>query len=301
MSCRYGPKAGRSSRLAIVNSPMTMAKVRKAPLSTATRTFGKITRKRIGAPAGAEALGGLGQRAHVDRAQAGVHRAVHVRERQGDVAEHQQPVGPPRRARQRHTNELYAMAQRPPCKGGVQGVGPLISTHAVCIPILAGYSDVTFHIDHCIVAEGNKTAERMEEKYGMDKSERRRAFDAALPLVPELKTKQEVEEAGCGMGRDYSQSKGRYLDTYFYGQNIYHRKEDGIFAIDDRGKESKCGLARSYCEWMEGSGKVPVRKVQWWNNSGSFDHEEYPGEVIFTVDGRGVKSDGEGVYTLVSG
>ena len=30
----------------------------------------------------------------------------------------------------RDTNELYAMAQRPPCKGGVQGVGPLISTHA---------------------------------------------------------------------------------------------------------------------------------------------------------------------------
>ena len=31
----------------MVNSPMTMAKVRKAPESTATSTLGKITRKRI--------------------------------------------------------------------------------------------------------------------------------------------------------------------------------------------------------------------------------------------------------------
>ncbi len=36
----------------MVNSPMTMAKVRKAPLSTATRTFGKITLNMIvGQPA----------------------------------------------------------------------------------------------------------------------------------------------------------------------------------------------------------------------------------------------------------
>ena len=31
----------------MVNSPMTMAKVRKAPESTATRTFGRMTLKRI--------------------------------------------------------------------------------------------------------------------------------------------------------------------------------------------------------------------------------------------------------------
>ena len=46
-NARYGPKAGRTRKLAMVYSPMTMASVRKAPLSRATRMFGKITEMRI--------------------------------------------------------------------------------------------------------------------------------------------------------------------------------------------------------------------------------------------------------------
>src|SRR6185437_1406425 len=40
-------KAGRLSRLAMVNSPMTMASVRKAPDSSATMMLGKMTLNRI--------------------------------------------------------------------------------------------------------------------------------------------------------------------------------------------------------------------------------------------------------------
>ena len=77
----------------MVNSPMTIARVRNAPLSSATRRLGKITRKRIVPQPGAQALGRLGQGAHVDRAQAGVHRPVHVGQRQHHVGGHQQDVG----------------------------------------------------------------------------------------------------------------------------------------------------------------------------------------------------------------
>ena len=69
----------------MVNSPMTMARVRNAPLSSATRRFGRMTATMIREPAGAQALGGLGQAPDVDRPQAGVDRPVHVRERQDDV------------------------------------------------------------------------------------------------------------------------------------------------------------------------------------------------------------------------
>ena len=77
----------------MVNSPMTMAKVRKAPDSTATRMLGKITRTRIVSCVGAEDVGGLGQRLHVDGAQAGVDGAIHVGQGQRDIAEGQQDVG----------------------------------------------------------------------------------------------------------------------------------------------------------------------------------------------------------------
>ena len=50
-------------------------------------------------PAGAEALRRLGQRAHVDGAQAGVDRAVHVGQRQRHVAEDEQQVGAARACR----------------------------------------------------------------------------------------------------------------------------------------------------------------------------------------------------------
>ena len=41
---RYGANAGRARKLAMVNSPMTMARVRNAPLSSATRRFGRMIR-----------------------------------------------------------------------------------------------------------------------------------------------------------------------------------------------------------------------------------------------------------------
>ena len=91
---RYGANAGRARKLAIVNSPMTMARVRNAPLSRATRRFGRMIRTMIREPAGAEALRRLGQAPDVHRPQARVDRPVHVRERQDDVAEHEQRVLP---------------------------------------------------------------------------------------------------------------------------------------------------------------------------------------------------------------
>src|SRR3954471_15348213 len=49
---RYGPNAGRARNVAMVNSPMTMASVRKAPDSRATRTFGRMTKTMLrGQPA----------------------------------------------------------------------------------------------------------------------------------------------------------------------------------------------------------------------------------------------------------
>src|ERR1700757_2608459 len=47
INCRYGPNAGRSSRLAIVNSPITTANVRNAPDRMPERIFGKITLNRM--------------------------------------------------------------------------------------------------------------------------------------------------------------------------------------------------------------------------------------------------------------
>ena len=69
----------------MVNSPMTMARVRKAPHRIATRRFGRMIDHEDRNGPGAEALGGLGQRPDVDRPEAGVDRAVHVRQRQDDV------------------------------------------------------------------------------------------------------------------------------------------------------------------------------------------------------------------------
>src|SRR6187401_1161645 len=42
-SDRYGPNAGRARKVAMVYSPTTMARVRKAPDRRATRTFGRMT------------------------------------------------------------------------------------------------------------------------------------------------------------------------------------------------------------------------------------------------------------------
>ena len=75
---------------AIVNSPMTMARLRNAPDSRATRRFGRMIRNEDREPAGAQALGGLGEGPDVDRPQPGVDRPVHVRQRQDDVGEDQQ-------------------------------------------------------------------------------------------------------------------------------------------------------------------------------------------------------------------
>ena len=53
-----------------------------------------------GRPAGPKALRRLGQRANVDGAKPGVDRPVHVGQRQGRIAEHQQDVGAERRSRE---------------------------------------------------------------------------------------------------------------------------------------------------------------------------------------------------------
>ena len=50
---------------------------------------------------GALAFGGFGQRPHVDRAQRGLDRAVHVGQAEADIAEHQQGVGAERGRGQR--------------------------------------------------------------------------------------------------------------------------------------------------------------------------------------------------------
>ena len=47
ISCRYGPNAGRLSKLASVNSPITTANVRNAPDKIPERTFGKMILKRM--------------------------------------------------------------------------------------------------------------------------------------------------------------------------------------------------------------------------------------------------------------
>src|SRR5512146_1360756 len=47
MSARYGPNAGRARNVAIVYSPMTMARVRNAPDRSDTRRFGRITRHSV--------------------------------------------------------------------------------------------------------------------------------------------------------------------------------------------------------------------------------------------------------------
>ena len=77
----------------MVNSPMTMAKVRKAPERTATSTFGRITRAMMVIQPAPRRLRGLGQGGDVDGAQAGVDGAVHVGEREHGVAGEEQEVG----------------------------------------------------------------------------------------------------------------------------------------------------------------------------------------------------------------
>jgi len=74
----------------MVNSPTTMASVRKAPLRMATRRLG-----------GPEALRRLGQALHVHRSETGVDRPVHVRERQHDVCAHEQCGAADARVRER--------------------------------------------------------------------------------------------------------------------------------------------------------------------------------------------------------
>ena len=81
-----------ADRLAIVNSPITIASVRKAPLSAATRMFGRITRVERRPPARAEALRRLRQRVHVDRAEAGVEREEDVGEGEDHVGGDEEPV-----------------------------------------------------------------------------------------------------------------------------------------------------------------------------------------------------------------
>ena len=76
----------------MVNSPTTMARVRNAPLRSATRRFGRITCSDDPRPAGAQALGRLGQAPDVGGLEAGVDRPVHVRERQDGVGRDQQDV-----------------------------------------------------------------------------------------------------------------------------------------------------------------------------------------------------------------
>ena len=75
-----------------MNSPTTMASVRNAPLSSATRRFGRIDLQDDPRPAGAQALGRLGQAPDVDRLETGVDRPVHVREGQDHVGRDEQDV-----------------------------------------------------------------------------------------------------------------------------------------------------------------------------------------------------------------
>ena len=180
------------------------------------------------------------------------------------------------------TDSLYKMAQKPARRGGVQGVGPLISTHAVCIPVLAGYSHMTHHVDHCVVAEGNMTAKRLEENYDMSKQERAQALKAILPLVPELPTLQLLEEAGCAMGRFYYGTADRYLDTYFYNQKLYFVKDGKVHSIDANDNVVECGLSKTFLQWMQGNGKTPPRLFEWWRFNGDYVESDFAGDVYFT-------------------
>jgi hypothetical protein len=68
----------RLSSEAMVNSPSTSATVRNAAESTAERMLGSTTRHITVAQLRAEAAGGLGERADVDRGEPGVDRAIGV-------------------------------------------------------------------------------------------------------------------------------------------------------------------------------------------------------------------------------
>ena len=74
----------------MVNSPTTMARVRKAPRQQGDADVRQDDLDDDPRPAGSEALCRFGQRADVDRLEAGVDRPVHVRERQDDIGERQQ-------------------------------------------------------------------------------------------------------------------------------------------------------------------------------------------------------------------
>ena len=63
-------KVSKPEDVAMVNSPSTSATVRNAALSTDVRSTGRTTRDQHPRPGGAEAAGGLGQRAQVDAAHA---------------------------------------------------------------------------------------------------------------------------------------------------------------------------------------------------------------------------------------
>ena len=77
----------------MVNSPITMAKVRKAPLSTAVRTLGRMTLKRIrGQPAPRVSAASVSVRTSMAR-KPGIDRPIHVGQCQGHIAEGQQQIG----------------------------------------------------------------------------------------------------------------------------------------------------------------------------------------------------------------
>ena len=99
-SDRYGPNAGRARNVAIVNSPMTIASVRNAPLRQGDSQVRQDHLDQDPRPSGAEALGRLGQASDVDGLEPGVHRAVHVRERQDDVRRGEKDVAAHVRRRQ---------------------------------------------------------------------------------------------------------------------------------------------------------------------------------------------------------
>ncbi len=76
-----------------MNSPITIASVRKAPLSAAIRMFGQDHAREGRPPGRSEVARRLGQRVHVDRAEARVEREVDVREGEDHVGADEEQVG----------------------------------------------------------------------------------------------------------------------------------------------------------------------------------------------------------------
>ena len=89
--CRSG-RCWKAARLAIVNSPITIASARKRAAERRDPDVREDHRSHRPQPARAEAVRRLRERVHVDRAEAGVEREEHVRERQDHIGAHEETV-----------------------------------------------------------------------------------------------------------------------------------------------------------------------------------------------------------------